>query len=201
MQLIMGGINGSYLSNTTENCVQRTEQVLAAVAYASDSALLFDWCWQNRKPLKFYGRLDDTVPVTMAILADYLKKASPDFVCRLVQHHHAKIIWWRGAGIYIGSANLTGSAWYKNVEAGYYFSDEEISDEMAADILAMFKVLETNSTPLTDELLQGMRRRSRLIDETTPDPRPFWESPSFKKWLGLVQTTARKAGEASRGAR
>lgn len=200
MQLIMGGINGNYLSNITENCVQRTEQVLAAVAYASDSALLFDWCWQNRKPLKFYGRLDDTVPVTTAILADFLRKASPDFVCRLVQHHHAKVIWWRGAGVYIGSANLTGSAWYKNVEAGCYFPDEEISDEMAADILALFKVLETNSTPLTDELLQEMRRRSRLIDETTPDSRPFWESPSFKKWPGLVQTTARKAGEARRQA-
>jgi hypothetical protein len=37
MRLIMGGINGHYLRNITENCARETEQVLAAVAYATDS--------------------------------------------------------------------------------------------------------------------------------------------------------------------
>src|SRR6056297_1813180 len=118
MHLIMGGINGNYLRNITENAASETQEVLAAVAYATDSALLFDWCWKNAIPLKFYGRLDDGVAVSTSILSSFLSRKSARFQCRLVQHHHAKVIWWREYGLYIGSANLTASAWYKNVEAG-----------------------------------------------------------------------------------
>ena len=122
MRLVMGGINGHYLRNITENYAHDTEEVLAAVAYATHASLLFDWCWKHRIPLKFYGRLDDTIPVTVRILETFLSKRSANFVCRLVQHHHAKVIWWRGVGAYIGSANLTDSAWYKNIEAGCFFT-------------------------------------------------------------------------------
>src|SRR5262245_60663222 len=138
MRLIMGGINGHYLRNITENDAERTEQVLAAVAYAKDASLLFDWCWQHKIPLTYYGRLDDTVPVSVPILTGFLKRKSARYICRLVQHHHAKVIWWRGVGAYIGSANLTSSAWYKNIEAGCFFPDEEIDDEMANDLLDLF---------------------------------------------------------------
>jgi phosphatidylserine/phosphatidylglycerophosphate/cardiolipin synthase-like enzyme len=117
------------------------------VAYATDGSLLFEWCWNNKIPLRFYGRLDDSVAVTTPILTSFLQRKSPNFICRLVQHHHAKVIWWRGFGVYIGSANLTGDAWYKNVEAGCFFPEEEINDEMATDILEMFKVLDEHSTP------------------------------------------------------
>src|SRR5262249_32914444 len=159
MRLIMSGINGHYLRNITSNCAPDTEEVLAAVAYATDAALLFEWCWQNNIPLKFYGRLDEGVAVSVSILAGFLSKKSPDYVCRLVQHHHAKIIWWRGVGVYIGSANLTGRAWYTNVEAGCFFPDDEINDEMASDLLDLFATLEENATPLTEEVLEEMKRR------------------------------------------
>jgi phosphatidylserine/phosphatidylglycerophosphate/cardiolipin synthase-like enzyme len=161
MRLVMGGINGHYLRNIIEAYVKQTEEVLAAVAYATDSSLLFDWCWDNKIALKFYGRLDDGVAVTVPILSTFLKRKSAQFVCRLVQHHHAKVIWWRGVGVYVGSANLTGSAWYKNVEAGCFFMEDEIDENMAGDLLELFRVLEEHSTPLTDELLLQMERRAR----------------------------------------
>jgi len=199
MRLIMGGINGHYLRNVTENCARETEEVLAAVAYATDSSLLFEWCWNNKIPLRFYGRLDDGVAVTTPILTDFLRRKSPNFVCRLVQHHHAKIIWWRGFGVYIGSANLTGSAWYKNVEAGCFFPEEEINDEMAGDILEMFRVLEEHSTPLTEELVKEMMHRAKSLAAATPDAKEFWGSPSFTKWSGLVYTgSANASGERRR---
>src|SRR5207302_6079919 len=182
------GINGHYLRNITENCPRQTEEVLAAVAYAADGSLLFEWCWDNKIPLRFYGRLDDSVAVATPILTDFLRKKSVKFVCRLVQHHHAKVIWWRGVGVYIGSANLTGSAWYKNVEAGCFFPEDEVNDEMAGDILELFKVLEEHSTPLTEELVQEMMLRERSVAAAMPDPKGFWGSPSFTKWPGLVQT-------------
>lgn len=200
MRLIMGGINGHYLRNITENCARDTEEVLAAVAYATDASLLFDWCWDNKIPLKFYGRLDDSVAVSVPILASFLSKKSPNFVCRLVQHHHAKVIWWRGVGTYIGSANLTGSAWYKNVEAGCFFSEEEITDEMGGDLLDLFATLDAHSTPLTEELLHELTQRAKALTAAMPDPKSFWASPSFTKWSGLVQTAPKSASDRRRQA-
>ncbi len=200
MRLVMGGINGHYLRNITENSAQNTEQVLAAVAYATDARLLFDWCWDNTIPLRFYGRLDDGVAVSVPILTSFLSKKSPNFVCRLVQHHHAKVIWWRGVGAYIGSANLSDSAWYKNVEAGCFFSEEEINDEMASDLLDLFATLEAHATPLTEELLQEMARRAKALAAAMPDPKGFGASPSFTKWPGLVQTAPKSASDRKRQA-
>ncbi len=198
MRFIMGGINGQYLRNITENAADETQEVLAAVAYATESSLLFEWCWKNSIPIKYYGRLDDGVAVTTTILSTFLSRRSPNFSCRLVQHHHAKVIWWRGFGAYIGSANLTQSAWYKNVEAGCFFPEAEIDDEMASDILSLFSTLEANSTPLTDELLEVMRKRAKTIAGAKTDPKQFWQSPSFTKWPGLVQTAPKKAKDRKR---
>jgi phosphatidylserine/phosphatidylglycerophosphate/cardiolipin synthase-like enzyme len=124
---------------------------------------------------------------------------SANFVCRLVQHHHAKVIWWRGVGVYIGSANLTGSAWYKNVEAGCFFSEEEITDEMAGDILAMFKVLEEHATPLTEELLEEMKLRERSLAAAVPDAKDFWGSPTSLG--GPAWFTRERPTPAAEGAR
>lgn len=198
MRLIMGGINGDYLRNITEQCVETTEEVLAAVAYALDDTLLFEWCWHRNIPLKFYGRLDDTVPVSVAILRDFLAKSSPNFVCRLVQYHHAKVIWWRGSGVYIGSANLTHSAWYKNIEAGCFFPEAEIDDRMAADLEKMFATLEKHATPLTEELCREMARRDSALVHSTPNADAFWASPSFNTWSGLGHIARSTATERRR---
>ena len=200
MRLVMGGINGHYLRNITENYAHDTEEVLAAVAYATHASLLFDWCWKHRIPLKFYGRLDDTIPVTVRILETFLSKRSANFGCRLVQHHHAKVIWWRGVGAYIGSANLTDSAWYKNIEAGCFFPETEINDEMAHDLLELFATLEAHSTPLTEELLDEMKKRAGALATTERDSTSFWESPSFTQWSGLIQTAPKSANDRKRQA-
>jgi hypothetical protein len=199
MRFILNGINGHYLRYITENCARETEEVLAAVAYATGEHLLFDWCLRNNIPLEFYGRLDDDVAVSVPILSSFLTRKSPNFICRLVQHHHAKVIWWRGVGAYVGSANLTDSAWHKNVEAGCFFPEDEINDEMANDLLDLFATLERHATPLTEELLQEMKRRARAL-ASRPDPTGFLASPSFTKWSGLVQTAPKNASDRKRQA-
>lgn len=200
MQLMMGGINGNYLTNITLNAAAETQEVLAAVAYATEMDLLFDWCWKNGIPLKYYGRLDEGVAVKTSILSTFLARKSARFQCRLVQHHHAKVIWWREYGLYIGSANLTASAWYKNVEAGCFFPEAEITEDMAGDILELFSTLDRNSTPLTDELLEVMQKRAKQIARSEPPSEEFWNSPSFNKWSGLVQTGKKKATDRRREA-
>lgn len=198
MRLVLNGINGTYLRDIVEACAERTEAVVAAVAYAHEGSLLFDWCWQRKIPLQFYGRLDQDVAVGLAVLNSFLSKRSSSFVCRLVEHHHAKVIWWKGAGLYIGSANLTQSAWYKNVEAGCFFNEEEISDEMVAELNQMFRVLHEQSAPLTEELVKLMRVRAHQIGKTRSDPAGFWSDPSVVSWPGLVTTSRSRAKDNNR---
>jgi predicted DNA-binding protein len=42
MRLMMGGINGRYLREIIESHIEETEEVLAAVAYATPNNLLLD---------------------------------------------------------------------------------------------------------------------------------------------------------------
>ncbi|MYH17433.1 MAG: phospholipase [Gammaproteobacteria bacterium] len=198
MRLILGGVNGHYLRYITDNFAEDTEEVWAAVAYATRSDLLFDWCSEHQIPLRFYGRLDDTVAVSWPILKSFLDRASPEFVCYLVQHHHAKVIWWRGVGVYIGSANLTNSAWYKNIEAGCFMCEDEISSETEAHLHELFSTLHKHATPLNDEVLQTMERREAELAAMSVDQPDFWANPCLTGWSGLVQTTEKSAGDRRR---
>ena len=178
MRLVMGGINGQYLRDITENCADKTDKVLVAVAYATDAKLLFDWCWERKIPLEYYGRLDAGVAVSSHILEAFLKRKSPDFVCRLVERHHAKVIWWQGYGVYIGSANLTHSAWNKNIEAGCFFSQEEINDEMVGNLDNLFRSLKKIAKPLNEELLDLMKKMTPKISLKKLGSGKFWKEVS-----------------------
>lgn len=189
MQLIMGGVNGHYLRDITENAARSTEEVLAAVAYANDSRLLFEWCRKQRIPLKFWGRLDSSVAVSVKILKEFIAEKSPSYTCKLVKHHHAKVIWWRGYGLYIGSANLTDSAWYRNVEAGCFFEETEIDAQTANEITSLFATLDRHATPLTEELLNVMSDRAAVVTRSKPEDGDFWENPSIVNWNGLTHVS------------
>lgn len=198
MKLILNGINGHYLRNITENRAADTAEVIAAAAYATDDTLLFQWCLKHQIPLKFYGRLDADVPVSAAILKNFLDERSSTFRCRLVQHNHAKVIWWRGVGLYIGSADLNHGDWYKNIEAGCFFEEDEVTDEIAAQIHDMFAALEEHSTPLTEEVLRECSNRERELFPFHSGANKFLDSPSFKTWPALVQTTEKNATDSRR---
>ncbi|MGT2486049.1 phospholipase D family protein [Methylobacterium oryzae CBMB20] len=186
------------MRDITANCAGRTEAVVAAVAYAHEGSLLFDWCWDQKIPLQFYGRLDQDVAVGQAVLSDFLKRKSPNFTCRLVEHHHAKVIWWKGAGLYIGSANLTQSAWNKNIEAGCFFDEDEITDLLASEINHMLQILHEKSAPLTEELFKLMKLRAYLLGKNRHDATSFWSDPSVVSWPGLITTSGVAANDHNR---
>ncbi|MBS3650041.1 hypothetical protein KEU06_15625 [Pseudaminobacter sp. 19-2017] len=104
LELLLNGINGTYLRSILLNAEKRTHRVDAAVAYATENDLLFDWCWDQKLPLRFWGRFDESVPVAIPVLKKFLDKRSGRYVCKLVRNFHPKVIWWRGYGAYIGSA-------------------------------------------------------------------------------------------------
>jgi hypothetical protein len=141
-------------------------EVKAAIAYADhgvNDILVFDDCFRRGKKLTFYGRADGSCPIDLRILDWFLKRKSPNAVCRLVPHWlHAKVIWWVGQGAYIGSANLTDRAWFKNYEAGVYLTDAEL--EHAGLILELenfFEGLALKSYELTQEEYERQVRQSR----------------------------------------
>src|SRR5687768_1842200 len=99
MRLILNGINGRYLLEILENAAAETDIVEAAVAYAAADEL-FEWCWEKNIPLRYWGRLDDSLPVSVHLLRTFLSRRSPNFICKLVTRFHAKVIWWHGYGAY-----------------------------------------------------------------------------------------------------
>jgi hypothetical protein len=203
MRLILNGINGEYLQNITLNAARDTELVEAAVAYATNDALLFEWCLNNRIPLRFWGRFDETVPVRLDILRSFLGRRSPNFVCKLITRFHAKVIWWHGVGAYVGSANLTDSAWYTNIEAGCYFDESEmLASGMDVQLRAFFQRVDENASPLTDELLKAIEERARelqrLNEQDNQQRRRFRETPGVRRWPGLVTVPLRTARERQR---
>jgi hypothetical protein len=197
---MLNGVNGRYLRDLVEQAAGKTERVDAAVAYVSDDDLLFEWCWKNEIPLRFWGRFDDGVPVKVTILERFLKRRSARFVCRLVRRFHPKIIWWRGFGAYIGSANLTQSAWWTNVEAGVFLTEEELAASGQADELeSLFSTLDLESSPLTNELVDLLRLRSAQLERQAfldrEASKAQIDSHLVKPWSGLATVDAKSAAD------
>lgn len=203
MQLILGGINGRYLRELVDNAGDETERVDAIVAYASDMSLLFDWCWDKSIPLRFWGRFDEGLPVSLPILKKFLERSSPAFECRLVRKLHAKVIWWRGYGIYIGSANLTSSAWYNNIEAGVFLDEGEFEgSEHVTEIEALFRTTHAHSAPLTRELVRELEVRERSLAEVRRRDKAeadrLLANPNVPFWDGLSMRTVRSARDEAK---
>lgn len=203
MHLILNAINREYLRNIIENSARTTERVDAAVAYVTKEDLLFDWCWEHKIPLRFWGRFDEAVPVAPRILRRFLERRSANFSCKLVRKFHAKVIWWHGVGAYVGSANLTDSAWYNNVEAGTFFEEAEL-EAMGLDVQLreLFRVLDENGSPLTREICEALERRQAQLTKTQEadkaSARSALDNPDIKPWAGLVQVPKKAALERQR---
>jgi hypothetical protein len=159
MTFVAGPLNKELLFNHTHANTPACSEVIAAIAYAnSDNLHLFEACKTHGKNLTFYGRYDKTVPIQPAVVKWFLDKASPSFVCRMVPDIlHAKVIWWRDVGAYIGSANLTDRAWNSNIEAGTYLSQDELESlDLITELQRFFDVVELNSQPISDELYRHL---------------------------------------------
>lgn len=200
MELLLNGINGNYLRNILLKAEKETERVDAAVAYATQNDLLFDWCWENKVPLRFWGRFDEQVPVSIHVLERFLARRSGRYVCKLVRQFHPKVIWWRGFGAYIGSANLTQSAWWNNVEAGIFLTEAEMVDGgHDLELEQFFNEIESHAAPLTQELFDLMAERNKELGRRKAAQRPadeaFLATTLVPDFSGLARSSEKTAGE------
>ena len=113
MEFIQNTRKGSQLDTLNGAAIKDADSVIAAVAYVTDSRSLIDSCWKHQKPLILFARYDFSGPVSDEVLQWFLSKSaqSANYQMRLVADiFHPKVIWWKGVGAYVGSANLTKSA-------------------------------------------------------------------------------------------
>lgn len=200
------------------------ECVYAAIAYGSEfntklaSTDLIENCISKKVRLDIWMRYDHTVPVAIPLLKRLLKSHNRNVFCRLIPDAlHAKIIWWKGYGAYVGSANLSERAWSNNIETGVFFTEEDLESQgMRIQIEAFFDALKTDvkSFPLSSEIIENLEKIDRLRSQDSDKGKnlrlqPYWEGPTdfntrrpadrrkeaFREEWNETLTTLRKIGE------
>jgi hypothetical protein len=200
MELILGGINGNYLRGILESATE-VDRVDAAVAYVSSDELL-EWCWKNDIPITLWGRFDESVPVSIPILRTFLDRRSAKYVCKLVRHYHPKVIWLRGYGAYIGSANLTSSAWVTNIEAGVFIREEDMTTEVESQLHEFFQEIDAHAAPLGDLLFELLKNRNEDQEKRwkadAANRKKFEDTDLVPKWPGLSHLSSKTASARRR---
>ncbi len=171
MRTILGKLNDQLLANLAFEACAFCTHVEAAVAYAGrpDHQLL-KTCKEKGLRLTFYGLLDEHGAVGVPFLKELLSWGPSRADVRLVNgHFHAKVIWWRGFGAYVGSANLTDKAWFNNIEAGLFLEEAELVLSGVGDQLDdLFDHLAKVSAPVTNEMIakmESLAQDRRRVDE------------------------------------
>jgi hypothetical protein len=194
MKLIANSLNRCYLSNILPGPEDvEIDGVLAAIAYGSNMDNIrrdfIGQCVENSWRLDIWMRYDHTVPVAIPLLRRLLGLHSSNVFCRFVPDYlHSKVIWWRGYGAYIGSANLTDRAWLTNIEAGVFLKEDELVENGMDNELQLFfdELRVLNKTfPITEELVKEMEQialKRKGVAGIGKELRsvPEWDGPSFE---------------------
>jgi hypothetical protein len=151
MRIVLGKLNDELLANLALEAGTFCSQVEAAVAYAhgADHPLLRT-CKERGLRLVFYGLLDEEGAVGIPFLKELLSWGPSRAEVRLVKwNFHPKVIWWRGFGAYVGSANVTDKAWFNNVEAGVFLDESELVPCPSASTSTAFTTPRAATRPST----------------------------------------------------
>lgn len=203
MQLVANGVNKNFLASHLPPAGTEIDGVLAAIAYGNDdNEKLVQNCVDLGCRLDIWMRYDHTVPVQPSLLRKLLRNSNMNIFCKLIPDVlHSKVIWWRGYGAYIGSANLTGRAWTTNIEAGVFFDDSEIlSNGMDIQLEGFFETLENDceSYALSMDIVEEMeefQRQRREIGKINAESR---KKRKIKPWGGLSNVDVKKAKDRKR---
>ena len=192
MKFIANKLNGEFLINILPSPEDGVDGVLAAIAYGSnfpdEKRDLIGHCVENRYRLDIWMRYDHTVPVAVPLLERLLRHHKDNIFCNLVPDVlHSKVIWWRGYGAYIGSANLSDRAWVSNIEAGVFLTEDELQDNgMHIELEDFFESLRSFEQvfPLDSDVITELKKieaARRGIQDQGQELRkvPIWGGPTF----------------------
>ncbi len=191
MKLIANGLNKNFFRSLLPPSGAELDGVVAAIAYGDDRTELLEHCVSNKFRLDIWMRYDHKVPVSPVFLSKLLKNLMNNVFCKLVPDRlHSKVIWWKGHGAYIGSANLTDRAWNSNIEAGVFFTEADlIGSGMYEQLIEFFDNLEALDAcvDLTEEIVKEQSllfeiKTRKMAEERKLERKrkvPVWEGVSF----------------------
>lgn len=201
MRFFANKLNGGFLRNVLPKPEIEVDWVRAAIAYGSDWSTLVENCIANRRRLDIWMRYDHTVPVAPPLLRKLLGSTSQNIFCYLIPDVlHAKVIWWKNYGVYVGSANLTDRAWNTNIEFGVFLpeSDLEASGGIT-EIEAFFAALEgcEAAFELNEAVIEEQEKISALRSQREESLNKEAEAlRKVKVWVGPASVVTReKANE------
>ena len=170
----------------------QVDNVLAAIAYGSSASDetkdLVGHALDNKLRLDLWMRYDETVPVSVPFLKRLLKNLPNNIFTQFVPDcFHAKVIWWKGYGAYIGSANHTDRGWLTNIEAGMFIEEDElVASGMDGQLEEFFDYLRDldKTIPISADYIAEMERLSELNKGAHAAAKKareheVWEGPSF----------------------
>lgn len=167
MKLVAGHLNNVLLESLHATHTPHASAIIVAVAYADNHLLPFvQKAVDHKVPLTFYGRYDESHPIKESVIDWFLKnKWITSVQCLLVaDYYHPKLIWWKGRGVYIGSANMTNRAWFDNVELGTFFDEDDIQKNgLQPQLESIVAQIHTRAHPINNALLESMKQ---LADAT-----------------------------------
>lgn len=198
MKFYANKLNGNFLRNVLPDGNVQVDWVRAAIAYGNDGTTLVDNCLQHGRKLDIWMRYDHTVPVDPRLLNKLLKNTENNIFCSLIPDVlHAKVIWWKSYGVYIGSANLTDRAWVSNIEFGVFVPEQDLEGNGGiTEIEGFFESLIScpAAQQLTKEIIEEQEEILRLREKDRQRiERESEKLRSIKKWEGPAFVSSDKA--------
>jgi hypothetical protein len=150
MRLIGNALNKDYFQNIIE-IVQAApvfDEMLLAVAFVGKMDAIFELAERCSVPLTLYALADGERFPSVDVMKRFVEASPPNWRLFLTRaYYHPKILWFRGVGAYIGSANLTEAGWWQNLECGVWLDEEELEESGWDDeLLKMFVKIQARST-------------------------------------------------------
>jgi len=198
MKFVANTINNTHLSYLLPSNEDEVDCVLASIAYGDNFPNEKDdfiaQCVANRYRLDIWMRYDHTVPVAIPLLRRLLSHHKNNIFCKLIPDVlHSKVIWWKGYGAYIGSANLTDRAWNTNIEAGLFLTEADLQrDGMYIELENYFDQLrEIDEAFLLDEdLIKEMEEIEKARKDAYGLGKNLRKRPKFKGLAFVDKTKA-----------
>jgi len=169
MRLIGNSMNGTWpLDIVLQARSGKLEQIDLAVAYVTKMDEIFELATHCQVPLNLYALADGHGFPNISVVRKFVEGQRTAWRLYLTRgFFHPKIVWLRGVGAYIGSANLSDSAWYRNMECGVWLPQEDLDRlNWNEELAAMFGVIHEHCQEATKDDLGALealdRRRERL---------------------------------------
>ncbi|EAB6494330.1 phosphatidylserine/phosphatidylglycerophosphate/cardiolipin synthase family protein [Salmonella enterica subsp. enterica serovar Reading] len=189
MKLIANGLNKQFFSSFLPPSDSEIDGVVAAIAYGDDKTTLLDHCLKNHHRLDIWMRYDHTVPVSPSLLIKFLANTKNNIFCKLVPDClHSKVIWWKGYGAYIGSANLTDRAWHTNIETGIFFTESDLyNSNLIGQLEEFFENLASLDccVDLSEDIIDEQRQLLKSKLELEKKERQVIRKRKIPEWGGV----------------